>query len=106
MKYHGKIGFVKSEETKPGVFEEVAIERDYYGDVTRTYRRWEPTDQVNDDISISNQFSILSDGYLLENLYAMRYLYWHGTPWKITSIQEQRPRIILEVKGVWNGNTA
>lgn len=104
MKFFGKIGFVTTEETKPGVFEEVATERDYYGDVTRNSRKWEPGEYLNDEINVSNTFSIMSDGYLLENFGAMRYLVWHGTKWKISSIEEQRPRVILSVRGVYNGN--
>lgn len=104
MKFFGKIGFVTTEETTPGVFEEVATERDYYGDVTRSTRKWENGEYLNDDINIANTFSVMSDGYLLENLGAMRYLVWHDTKWKITSIEEERPRVILRVGGVYNGN--
>lgn len=103
MKFYGAIGFVKTEETAPDVFTEVIEERSYYGDVTRQTARWQATEHLNDDLNITNQFSIVSDGYLLENLYAVRYLVWHDTKWKIASIEEQRPRITLTIGGLYNG---
>lgn len=106
MKFFGAIGFTRTEETAPDVFTEVTEERNYYGDVTRRTSRWQSTEYLNDDLNVTNQFSIVSDGYLLKNLGAMRYVVWHDTKWKIVSIEEQRPRIILTIGGVYNGDTS
>ena len=38
-KWSGKIGFVVTSETKPGVWKEVATDRTYYGDLIRNTRK-------------------------------------------------------------------
>ena len=62
-KFYGVIGYAISEETEPGVFEEQIIERNHVGDVIRNTRRLKEVGKVNDDITISNQISILSDPF-------------------------------------------
>lgn len=105
MRFFGAIGFVKTEETAPDVFTEIAEEREYYGDVTRQTTKWQPSEYLNDNLNVTNQFRILADGYMLENMYAMRYVVWHGSRWKILTIDEERPRVVLTIGGVWNGRT-
>lgn len=34
-KWFGKIGYAVTSETRPGIWEEVIVERNYYGDMTR-----------------------------------------------------------------------
>lgn len=61
MKYFGSIGYVETNETNPGVWTPTIIERQYYGDVTKNYKRTSGNDKVNNDIELSNTFSILAD---------------------------------------------
>lgn len=103
-KFHGLIGYVHTEETAPGVFTSVVTERNYYGDVLRNNRKWENSNGVNDNLNINNMFSIVGDPYAFGNLEQMRYITWLGSKWKITNIEIQRPRVILTVGGVYNGN--
>lgn len=103
MKYHGYIGFVTFEEKTPGVDVEVPVEREYTGDVMRASKRWENTQQVNKDLNISNQISIIADPYARDNLFTIRYLTWMGSLWEITSVDIQYPRLILSIGGVYNG---
>ena len=63
MKYYGKIGFVEHIETKPGVWEEQPIEREYHGDILSVSKRWENSDHLNDNLNISNRISIVADPY-------------------------------------------
>ncbi len=103
-KFHGKIGYVKTEETSPGVHSEVVTEKNYKGDLLRNIRRWETGgENANPDINISNRFSVVADAYAYDNLAHMRYILWRGAKWKITNIEIQRPRVILTVGGVYNG---
>jgi len=102
-KYYGKIGFVVVEETKPGVWKEIITERDYFGDLIRNTRRLQSANQVNDDITISNEISIVADPFARENFHAMRYAEYMGTKWKVTSVEVQYPRLILSVGGIYNG---
>lgn len=102
-KWFGKIGYAETVETKPGVWEEKITPREYYGDLLRNSRRLQSTDQVNDDINISNEISIVADPYANEHFYAMRYAEFSGAKWKITNVEVQYPRLILTLGGVWNG---
>jgi hypothetical protein len=105
-KFHGLIGYVKNEEseTAPGVYSEVVTERPCSGDILRNTKRWENGDKVNDNLTIDNRFSIIADEFAISNARVMRYLKIMGSSWKITSFEIQRPRIILTVGGVYNGN--
>jgi hypothetical protein len=105
-KFHGVIGYIKNEEkeTAPGVYQEVVTERPCSGDIIRDTKRWENGDRVNDNLTIDNRFSIIADEYAISNIQIMRYLTIRGSSWKITSYEIQRPRIILTVGGVYNGN--
>lgn len=104
MKWFGVIGYAKTVETTPGVWEEQITERKYFGDVTRNARRLQTTDQVNDNVDISNEISVVSDPYALQNFHAIRYAEWMGTKWKISNVDVQYPRLTLSLGGVWNGN--
>ena len=103
MKWFGAIGYAEQVETKPGVWKEEITEREYFGDMTRINRRLQSANQVNDNIDISNEISIVSDPYANENFHSMRYATYMGTKWKITSVEVQYPRLILSLGGVWNG---
>lgn len=102
-KFYGKIGFSSTVETEPGLWEETIVERPYYGDLVRNTSRYQTTDSTNDDITISNNISIVADPYANENFQHMRYVYFMDTKWKIISAEVQYPRIILNVGGIYNG---
>ena len=102
-KFYGKVGYVETEDDGYGVYKEVATERHYYGDVTRNTSRWQNGVGLNDDMLISNVVSIVADPYAYEHFSHIRYVEWHGTLWKVSSIEEQRPRLILTLGGVYNG---
>lgn len=104
-KFSGYVGYVRSVEQadNPGVFRDQAEERWYYGDFLENTRKWEEGDQINDELRMSNQISILADDFLYQNLYAMKYVCAMGCRWKITNVKLQRPRAVLSFGGVYNG---
>lgn len=102
-KFFGKIGYIQTVESEPGYWEEQAIERDYYGDITRNTSRYHQSGQVNDNISIDNILSIVADPYANENFQHIRYIKWMGAEWKVTNIEVQYPRLILTLGGIYNG---
>lgn len=102
-RFSGKIGFATDTETSPGVWQAVITERLYYGDVIRDTRRANDSGVVNDTISLNNRISVVADGYANENISAMKYVEWAGSRWEISSVEVQRPRLILSVGGVYNG---
>lgn len=102
-KWCGVIGFGVTEETYPGVYEEQIQERKYYGDLTRTARKIESSSDVNDNINISNQISIIADPFANNNLFAIKYVTFANAKWKVKDINVQYPRLILTIGGVYNG---
>lgn len=103
-KFYGMVGYAETAETSPGVWTEKITERAYYGDVYRNVRNLQNSGNVNDDINVNNQISIVADPYAFENFHAMRYVIFMDTKWKITSVDVQYPRLILTLGGVYNGN--
>jgi hypothetical protein len=102
-KWHGKIGYAKTVETNPGVWEETTIEREYGGDLIRNIRKLDPSGNVNDDINIASDISIVADPFARENSHTIRYAEIMGVKWKVASIDIQPPRLILTIGGLYNG---
>lgn len=102
-KWAGKIGFAVPKETAPGVWKDEIVQRTYYGDMTRNTRRLQSSGNFNDNLVIANELSIIADPYANENFHAVRYAEFMGTKWKISSVQVQFPRLILELGEVYNG---
>lgn len=102
-KFYGSIGYVETVETSPGVFKEVSTERNYSCDILRKSKRFDSNEQLNDNLNISNQFSILADEYAYQHFYALRYIKILGACWKITDVEVQYPRMTLTVGGIYNG---
>ena len=101
-KFYGEIGYAKIVETEPGVWEEQIVKRNYYGDIIRNTRSLQASDNVNDNINISNEISIVADPYANENFHSMRYVHFMGAKWKITSVEVKYPRLILSIGGLYN----
>lgn len=104
-KFYGKVGYGESVETSPGVYTDVITEVLYQGDVFRNSRRLEPSDQVNNDLSVNNSISIVADAYANEHFFAMRYIEWQGALWYISEVTVEPPRLLLRLGGVYNGPT-
>lgn len=103
-KFYGDIGFVRCVETAPGVFEEVGIEKKYFGDVLKNLARHQSANQLNDNILISDEISIIADPYVRENLASIRYINYMGVNWSVTNADASNyPRIVLTLGGVYNG---
>lgn len=101
-KWYGAIGYTETIETSPGVWQEQITEKHYAGDISKNNRRLQSTSQLNDDIQISNEISIISDPYVSSNFHAIRYVTFMGAKWKVANIDVQYPRLILSLGGVYN----
>lgn len=101
-KYYGVIGYATTEQVEPGIYVERITERQYYGDIIKNNRRLRDAAKVNDDISISNQISIVADPYANNNFHAMRYVTFMGSKWKVAEVEVQYPRLILTLGGLYN----
>jgi hypothetical protein len=105
-KFFGKIGYGETQESAPGVWSDVIVEFDYYGDVVRNTRKLEPGESLNNDLSVGNSISIVADAYANEHFFAMRYIQWAGVLWTVESVEVQSPRLLLRLGGVYNGPTS
>jgi len=105
-RFHGKVGYGETVETSPGVWDDVITERSYFGDVLRNTRRLREGESVNDDLSVNNSISIVADAYANDHFFAIRYVQWMGSLWKVSDVEVQRPRLILRLGGVYNGPKA
>lgn len=103
-KYYGVIGYVETVETSPGVWEEQITERNYYGELVRNTSRFQVSDQVNDNVNIANEISVIADPFATQNFHAMRYVEFMGAKWKITNVEVRYPRLILTIGGLYNGD--
>ena len=100
-KWFGKIGYVVTEETEPGVWEETVTEREYFGDMTSDRRKRQNSGEVNDNINLSNVISIVADPFAYQNCSNMAYVEIMGSKWKISDVEIKRPRLILTVGGAY-----
>ena len=102
-KFFGPVGFATYVETAPGVYREKIVERNYYGDVLRDTTNVQSTNQVNDELNVGSEISILADQYAHDNPHSIRYVEFMGAAWKVKSFRPQYPRLILTLGGVFNG---
>lgn len=105
-KFCGVIGFAETAETVPGVWREVITERRYKGDVFRNLRKLESSGNVNDNVNISIEISIIADAYANNNFFSIRYAEFMGAKWRITSVDVKPPRLVLTLGGVYNAEQA
>lgn len=103
-KFYGKIGYAETKEEKPGVWKEVITEREYFGDIGRNTRNLQPSSQINDNVEIANEISIVADQFAYHHFHTMRYVEFMGAKWKIAKVDaSQPPRLILTTGGLYNG---
>lgn len=103
MRFCGKVGYVTTEETRPGIWEEVITERTYRGDVLNNNSHWENGEGINDNIEITSSISILADAFAYQHFSEIRYVELMGAKWKVKTATPERPRITLNLGGLYNG---
>ena len=102
-KFRGIVGFSDSVEKEPGIHVENIIRKTYSGDILRRNRRLESSGNINDNINISNEISIVADAYALHHFYAIRYVEFEGAKWKVSSVDAtMRPRLVMTLGGLYN----
>lgn len=106
-KFYGEIGYGETVETfeGSGVWVDQITERKYYGDITRPARQSQPGELLNNDLTVTNEISIVADAYLNQHFFAIRYVRWSGTLWTVPEVTVQAPRLTLRLGGVYNGPT-
>lgn len=107
-RFSGLVGFAHTARTRPGVSSEVITEKGpYYGNVKRKSLTMQQSDSINTELRTTNTIEIMADDkYVNENIFAIRYVVWAGTPWLVTEVTVERPRLLLRLGGVYRGTRA
>jgi len=103
-KFHGFVGFSTSVETAPGVWKEEITEREYTGELIRLAQNHNVSEHLNDDVVLNSRVKIAADQFAFTNLSSIKYAKFDGVSWKVTSIEHERPRLVLTLGGVYNGH--
>ena len=101
MKWCGKLGFVSTQETSPGVYKQRVVEKTYKGFVTKNNRTIKYEQVVNESPSMNININIYINPYLQDNIYSIKYLTYMHKKWKITDIEIQYPRVNLRIGGLY-----
>ena len=106
-RFHGLVGFVSQGEVSPGVWEaNVVTKREYYGNMIRnSYSIVSTSDSTNDNLKLSNQLSIVADGYIMSHLSSIKFVIVNDVAWRVSSIEVDRHRVVLRLGEVYNGVT-
>jgi hypothetical protein len=104
-KFYGAIGYAETVKTAPGVWREQITERKYAGDVLKNVSKTRDGENLNPNLVLENRLSIVADPFAYENFHAIRYVKWMGVKWQVSSVEVQRPRLILGVGQVYNEQT-
>ena len=104
MKWFGQIGYWTEETDPDDPFKQIhkIVEKDYYGDLIKNYKKDQSGSTINDNFRISNQISVLADPFIMGNFQHMRYVTFMGNKWKISSAEVNYPRIILDLGDLYN----
>jgi hypothetical protein len=102
-RYAGLVGYVTQEENVPGVWSSVDKSVMMKGDLIRQSSSVQNGDKVNSDVTLNHRVSLLGDAYAFNNYFNLKWIELNGQKWEVSSIELQRPRIIVTVGGVWNG---
>ena len=102
-KFAGLVGYVTQEESVPGVWSPVDTLKMMKGDIIRQSSTVQNGDKVNSDITLSHRVSLLGDSYTFNNYVNIKWIEIDGRKWEVSSVEIQRPRLIITVGGLWNG---
>ena len=102
-KFVGLIGYALPVESSPGIWSNEITEKPYRGDILTDQRSIQQVDQLNDNININNSISVIANAFAYANIGVMKYAVWNNVAWNIQSATINRPRIVIQIGGVYNG---
>ena len=104
-RYHGKVGYGIEDETSADIYELQIQEHFMKGDIIANKSSNQDNGKINGDIVLRSKFSLIFDAFAKGNFQNIKYITYNGVKWEVSDIDiSQKPRIILTVGGVWNGN--
>ena len=87
MKFSGEAGFrLKDVEVEPDVYEPQLVSKIIKGDVVQNrYGRQNGDKSTIDNITITNQLSIVANQFLMKHIANLLYVKFQGVKWKVVS---------------------
>lgn len=104
MKWIGNIGFAQTVE-HDGIWDDELVIKKFTGELIKKNFNFHGSGDINDDLTINHQLSILSNKFIYDNFQSIKFVEVMGVKWKVKSVEVQYPRLILSLGGVWNGET-
>lgn len=102
-RYSGIVGFVTQSESVPGVWSSVEKSKTMKGDIIRGGANIQNDGKINSDVTFNHRISLIGDAYAFANYYNLKWIKVDGIKWSVSSVEVQRPRIIVSLGGLWNG---
>lgn len=102
MKWYGKVGFAMTKE-HDGIWEDEIVEKKYTGDLLQNRVQFQNSGTINDNINLNNKISIIANKFAYDNFECIKYVEVLSKMWKVSSVEIQYPRLILNIGGLWNG---
>lgn len=102
-KYSGLVGYVTQEQTSPGIWSSVEHPKKMKGDILRQTSSTQNDDKVNSDVTLSHRVSLIGDYHAFDYYFNIKWVELYGRKWEVSSVEIQRPRLILTLGGPWNG---
>lgn len=102
-KFCGILGYAITGEIKPGVWaDSTIVEKNIIGTLIKNTNKVDENSKVNQDITISNQVSIVADPEITQNFRFIKYIKFEGVAWTVKIVDVQYPRLILTLGGEYN----
>lgn len=95
MKWYGDIAFSMQVETEPHVWEEKSVVKQFMGDLIKLSKNNDQSSNINVDLSLSNQLSVVMDPFLQNNFQNILYVKVCGAKWTVSSVEVRYPRLLL-----------
>ena len=107
MRVSGVIGYAIPTKIRPGVVEDVIVEKKFRGETVRPPSSGpEESQKVNDDLRVGVTISVVAGAYHSTHVHQLRYISWQGNLWKVSNVDVQHPRLTLRLGGLYNGHKA
>lgn len=107
MRVSGVIGYGEQTKIRPGVVEDVIIEKKFRGDLVRPPSSGpDESGKVNDDLRVGVTLSVVAGAYHGTHVHAMRYISWQGQLWKVSNVDYALPRLTIRLGGLYHGPKA
>ena len=101
-KFSGELGYLVETDLGNGITEPSIIYKKCKGDLLENRRTSQNSNEIIEGVQLSNKFSIIANPFMLENLGKLKVVKYLGVPWEINSAGYNKPRVIIDVKGVYN----